>query len=91
MISLSDEALACVMRLSQPLSPADRARFLKEMGERLRGQFEVDEGAVYRLARELQRKYLNGSAAATAAMVAEVQTKQPSPRQARRQRRSRGG
>jgi hypothetical protein len=89
MISLSDEALATVMRLSQPLSPADRARFLREMGERLRGQFEVDEGAVYRLARELQHKYLNGSAAATAAMVAEVQTKQP--RQARRQRRSRGG
>lgn len=46
MISLSEEALATVMRLSQPLAPADRARFLHEMGERLRDQGEVDEGLV---------------------------------------------
>jgi hypothetical protein len=93
MISLSGEALATVMRLSQPLAPADRARFLHETGERLRGQAEVDEGLVHRTARELQRKSLNGSAAVAAA-IAELQTqqtKQLTPRQAWRQRRSRGG
>jgi hypothetical protein len=53
----------------------------------------VDEGLVHRTARELQRKFLNGSAAVAAA-IAELQTqqtKQLTPRQAWRQRRSRGG
>jgi hypothetical protein len=45
------------MRLSEPLPPADRSRFLADVAQEL-GRFDqVGDGLVSRVAREVQRGY----------------------------------
>jgi hypothetical protein len=54
-VSLSDEAMLFVMRVTEPLHPNDRSAFLKTLATRLRGEAELGDGVIFRVAREVLR------------------------------------
>ena len=52
-ISLSDEAMLFVMRITEPLHPHDRSAFLKTLAHRLRHEPELGDGVIFRVAKEV--------------------------------------
>jgi hypothetical protein len=58
MIALSDDALATLLRLAEPLHPTLRSPFLRDVAEALRGHAEIGDGLVARIGREVQARYL---------------------------------
>jgi hypothetical protein len=58
-LSLSDDAMAVLLRLAAPLSPDDRALFLQDVAAQLREHCEIGDGLVARVAAEMQRRYLH--------------------------------
>jgi hypothetical protein len=56
-ISLSDEELTFVMRITEPLPAADRSAYLRALAALLRQEPVVGPGVTYRLARQLLREF----------------------------------
>jgi hypothetical protein len=56
-ISLSDEELSFVMRITEPLPAADRSAYLRALAALLRQEPVVGPGVTYRLARQLLREF----------------------------------
>jgi hypothetical protein len=56
-LALTDEQLDLLHRMAWPLAPADRAAFLELVAERLRGQTELGDGVVHRIAVQCQRAF----------------------------------
>ncbi len=54
-ISLSDEQLAEVMRLAEPLQSPDRSAFLTALAAELQGASEIGDGQLHRVATALLR------------------------------------
>jgi hypothetical protein len=57
-IALSDEAMSMLLRLAQPLSPADRGVFLEAVADELRAYSVIGDGLIMRVAATKQRRYL---------------------------------
>jgi hypothetical protein len=58
-LSLSDDELDAVMNLAQPLPPQNRNAFLEAIAAELQARgAEAGPGAVHRVARELQPRFL---------------------------------
>jgi hypothetical protein len=55
-IALTDRQLAAVMRAAEPLTPADRGRFLAEVAALLKG-VEIGDGAVHRACADAWAKF----------------------------------
>jgi hypothetical protein len=58
-LSLDDDQLADLMRLAGPIPIEHRDAFLQHVAAAL-GNSELGPGALYRVARDAQRKFLNG-------------------------------
>jgi hypothetical protein len=56
-IRFTDAQLAAVMRAAEPLTPADRGRFLEAVAAALRCHAEIGDGTIGRAIRETQAKY----------------------------------
>jgi hypothetical protein len=56
-LKLTDDQLASVMRIAEPLHPHDRAAFLILLASRLRGVGVLGDGIVSRVARETVREF----------------------------------
>jgi hypothetical protein len=56
--SMSDTELRVVMRLAEPIAPRLRGLFLQTVASELQGAH--GDGAAYRVARDIQRRLLNG-------------------------------
>jgi hypothetical protein len=57
-VSLSDDQLGFVMRICEPMLPADRSAFLQALAELLQTEPQpVGDGNLYRLARDLRSRY----------------------------------
>jgi hypothetical protein len=56
-LALTDESLSTLMRLAEPLQPADRSRFLADVAAQLGRYQEVGEGLISRVARDCQKQY----------------------------------
>jgi hypothetical protein len=57
-LSLSDSQMDSVMHAALPLAPDDPSLFLRDVAAALAGLPELGDGAVARVARELQARYL---------------------------------
>jgi hypothetical protein len=58
-IHLTDEQLTEVMRLAAPLPIDMRTAFLERLAGELRALGELGDGAVYRIARQLQKEFFD--------------------------------
>jgi hypothetical protein len=58
--SLSDAELRVLMRLAEPVAPRLRAQFMETVAAELQGAHSGD-GAAYRIARDIQRRFLNAA------------------------------
>jgi hypothetical protein len=56
-ISLSDEELSFVMRITEPLPAADRSAYLRALAKLLQQEPVLGPGLTYRLARQLLREF----------------------------------
>ena len=57
-VSLSDDQLGFVMRICEPMLPADRSAFLQALAELLQTEPQpVGDGNLYKLARDLRSRY----------------------------------
>ena len=56
-LSLTDESMSMLMRLSEPLPPVDRSKFLADVAHELKGCAEIGDGLVGRVGREVQARY----------------------------------
>ena len=59
-LELNDNEMTILRRLAEPLDQQRRTQFLQEVAAELEAKRlagEIGEGAVHRLARDLQRKY----------------------------------
>jgi hypothetical protein len=52
-ISLSDDELSFIMRVTEPLNPHDRSAYLHALAELLRQEPVIGPGVLYRLAKKL--------------------------------------
>ena len=59
-IALTDTEMAALMNAARPLV-ADRARFLKTVVKELARQPAIGEGPIFRVCRDVQRRYLDPS------------------------------
>jgi hypothetical protein len=59
LLSLSDSQLDAIMAASRPLSPPDRVAFLEMIAQELAGHRDLGDGSVYRVVRDLQRKFFS--------------------------------
>ena len=57
MLSLTDDQLATVFHAAEPLSPADRSRFLEDVATALAAIPELGDGSIARTVRACQQKY----------------------------------
>jgi hypothetical protein len=55
---LSDTELEILMRLAEPIDPSRRDNFLREVAAEAEHQAVHGDGAIHRIARGLQRRYL---------------------------------
>jgi hypothetical protein len=55
-LALSDDQMAQVLRCAEPLNPADRSSFLRDVAAELDGK-ELGDGLVLRTCRDVQRRY----------------------------------
>ena len=55
--AFTDQQIDAIMNAAQPLARADRAAFLEAVVEALDGQ-PIGDGAVFRVIREVQGRYL---------------------------------
>jgi hypothetical protein len=55
-LALSDDQLAVVQRLAEPIVYADRAAYLQRVAQLLRDR-ELGDGAVHRAAQQAQREF----------------------------------
>jgi hypothetical protein len=58
-ISLTDDQLTEVFRLASPLRPDQRAAFLEDVAAALSQAPHLEDGVVYRVCRESQRKFFD--------------------------------
>ena len=56
-LSLTDESMSMLMRLSEPLLPVDRSKFLADVAHELKDAAEIGDGLVGRVGREVQGRY----------------------------------
>ena len=56
-LALSDESLSTLLRLAQPLAPADRSQFLLDVADELRSYPVLGDGLIARVASTVQRRY----------------------------------
>jgi hypothetical protein len=66
MLSLTDSELKVLMRLAEPIAPRLRGQFLETVAAELHGAH--GDGAAYRIARDVQRRFLNATAGPLPAM-----------------------
>jgi hypothetical protein len=57
--SMSDTELRVLMRLAEPVAPRLRGQFMETVAAELQGA--QGDGATYRIARDVQRRFLNAS------------------------------
>jgi hypothetical protein len=57
-LALSDESLSTLLRLAQPLAPADRSQFLLDVADELRSYAVLGDGLIARVASTVQRRHL---------------------------------
>ena len=61
LLSLSDSQITAIMAAAKVLTPVDRTAFLELVGQELSAQrvngHELGDGAIYRVVRELQRRF----------------------------------
>ena len=58
-ISLTDDQLTEVFRLASPLRPDQRSAYLEDVAATLSQAPYLEDGAVYRVCRESQRKFFD--------------------------------
>ena len=58
MSKLSPDQVDAILQAARPLPPADREAFFADVVEALAQLSELGIGAVYRICREVQRKYI---------------------------------
>jgi hypothetical protein len=58
-LALTDSEMTIVFAAAQPLDVNARDAFLHEVAERLAGMSERGDGQVFRICRELQRKFFD--------------------------------
>jgi hypothetical protein len=58
-LRLTDEQLGAILRASQPLTPIECDRFLRELAITLAGYREIGDGQLYLAIREVQRKHFD--------------------------------
>jgi hypothetical protein len=58
-VKLTDAQLSAVFEAARPLQPADRDAFLVDLAGALQGQENLGDGTVFRLIREVQRRYFD--------------------------------
>jgi len=58
-LALTDSEMTIVMRAAEPLAVQAHDAFLYEVAERLAGMSERGDGQVFRICRELQRKFFD--------------------------------
>lgn len=56
-ISLSDDELSFVMRITEPLPPSDRSAYLHALAKLLRQEPVIGPGVLCRLAKDLLREF----------------------------------
>ncbi len=56
-LSLSDDQMSTIFAAAEPLPPADRSAFLRDVAMALQGR-EIGDGLVARVCAEMQRRYL---------------------------------
>jgi hypothetical protein len=56
-LSLSDSEMEIVMSLGAPIDPSARSAYLADVAAAIDGLAEVGDGAIARIAREVQRRY----------------------------------
>jgi hypothetical protein len=49
--------MSMLMRLSEPLAPVDRSKFLADVAHELKDTAEIGDGLVGRVGREVQARY----------------------------------
>ena len=59
MIALTDHELDAVMAAARPLQPQARSEFLTAVAAELASQPQRGPGAIYRVCRDLQRRYFD--------------------------------
>jgi hypothetical protein len=58
-ISLTDHEMDCVLSAARPLQPQARSEFLQALAAELERQQQRGPGTIYRVCRELQRRYFD--------------------------------
>jgi hypothetical protein len=56
-LALTDAQLDLIHRMAWPLAPADRGAYLEAVATALQAQPTIGDGAVYRIAVEMQRRF----------------------------------
>jgi hypothetical protein len=56
-LALTDAQLDAIHRAAWPLAPADRSPFLEAVMQALQQERVIGDGAVYRVAMQMQRKF----------------------------------
>jgi hypothetical protein len=67
-ISLSDTELRAIMDLAAPITRSQRGSFLQAVASELQQLHAHGDGAAYRVARDIQRRFLNATAGPLPAM-----------------------
>jgi hypothetical protein len=61
-LSLSDGELRAIMDLAAPITRSQRGPFLQAVASELQQQGARGDGTAYRVARDIQRRFLNAAA-----------------------------
>ena len=59
MSKLSEDQVDAILQAARPLPPADREAFFQDVTDALADLDDLGDGVVYRVTRDVQRKYWN--------------------------------
>jgi hypothetical protein len=56
-LALTDSEMQIVLSIGSPIDPSARSAYLEDVAKELNGLVEIGDGAIARIAREVQRRY----------------------------------